>query len=91
MVASANVSAGATCSGKILDVVKWSGSEDLSILLENTGRYIKFVDKTAISMALTAFSAQKNVAVHMSDPAITTCNEGWAHYTVHAGYFRVDS
>jgi hypothetical protein len=81
--------ASVTCTGKITEVVKWSDSEDLSILIENTGRYIKFNDKTAISMASMAFAAQKTVTVHMGQDSITSCSEGWAHYTVHNGYFKV--
>ena len=78
-----------TCEGKILDIVKWSDSEDLSIKLENTGRWVKFQDTTSISMALTAFAAQKTVSLYMNSTNITQCNEGWPHYTVHAGYFLV--
>ena len=81
--------ASATCTGKITAIVKWSGSEDLSILIEETGRYIKFKDKTAISMALAAHAAQKTVTVYMSQDSITSCSEGWPHYTYHNGYFKV--
>lgn len=90
LLTTMSVNADVTCSGKILEVLKWSGSENVSIMLENTGRYIKFTDKTATSMLLTAFSAQQNVIVYMNDDSITTCNDGWAHYTVHNGYFKVE-
>ncbi len=88
-VMATSATAGVTCSGKITEIVKWSDSEDLSILVENTGRYIKFQDKTAISMALTAYTAQKTVTVLMSQDSITSCQEGWPHYTAHVGYFKV--
>lgn len=86
-----NVNAAVTCSGKVTEIIKWSGSEDMSILIEGTGRWLKFTDKTAISMAITAYSAQKTVTVHLNNDNITTCNEGWAHYTPHAGYFKVSN
>ncbi|NQY65877.1 MAG: hypothetical protein HRT38_19755 [Alteromonadaceae bacterium] len=90
LLTTMSVNASMTCSGRILEVVKWSGLEDISIMLENTGRYIKFTDKTAISMILTAFSTQKNVVVLMDYDSVTSCNEGWTHYTIHKGYLKVE-
>ena len=88
-LASLPASASVTCTGKIKEVVKWSGTEDVSILLSDTGRHIKFNDKSSISLILTAYAAQKNVTIFMDYDDVNTCNEGWPHYRIHSGYLKV--
>ncbi len=81
--------ASTTCTGKITEVVKWSNSDGMSILIEGTDRYIRLVDETLISMALAAHMANKPVLVSWSPDDVTQCNNGWAHYRVLSGYFKV--
>ncbi len=87
---SSTAKADVTCTGTIKEIVKWSGSEDISILLSNTGRYIKFTDNTSKSLLLAAYAAKKTVTINMGQDHITSCDEGWGHYTVHSsGYFKI--
>ena len=78
-----------TCSGKITEIVKWSDTENLSILIDGTKRYLKFIDTVEKSVLLAAYMAQKTVTVHLAQDSITSCVEGWPHYTVYSGYFKI--
>ena len=90
VLASVQSSAKVTCVGKITDVVVWSSSEKLSIMLEGTNRYIKLTTTAEITAAMTAFAAQKTVHVHFSTN-INECENGWPHYTLLQGYIRVEN
>ena len=89
LFASMHVPADVNCSGKITEVVVWSSSNELSILLEGTNRYIKLTETSAITAAMTAFAAQKTTYIYFNNDNINQCHEGWPHYTLLQGYIRV--
>ena len=82
----------AFCSGQIVEILKWSDHDNISILIEGSRRYLQMPTSADRAMALMAFEQKMTVKIQWRSSSlieITDCKTDWSHYEVLDGFISV--
>ncbi len=93
-IATAAINSDGSCSGRIVEILKWSDHSHSSILIEGTRRYLQLPSESDQSIALMAFEKGLPVKIKWRSTShikTTDCREDWSHYETLDGLIAVQA